>query len=192
MERDGEAELELSEPFNGFSFGELVGIAVVSAVLFGVGLLVTESVGELGLDVDFKPFFVPYLLVAAVPFGLRTVSISLGAALGEGVLDVLEGYELDDPLGFVGYVVGFTVFGLVLHRTNLDASSSRVQLGAAMLAAFVQALFEGLAFYLFENPAALGAAVSVLGNTLTHGVVLGWLPFLVLARYLEDRLAIAT
>jgi len=155
----------------------LIGVGCLSALLFAAGLLLTEAPGELALDVDLKPFFLPYLLIAAMRYGLPTLSVGLGAAMGEGVLDIVEGYELDDPIGFIGYVVGFTLFGWYLHRVADDPTARRTQVTAAVLGALAQAAFEGLAFVMFATDAhILDAVVSVLGNTLTHGVVLGAIP----------------
>jgi hypothetical protein len=157
--------------------------------LFAAGLLLTEAPGELALDVDLKPFFVPYLLIAAMRYGLPTLSVGLGAAMGEGVLDIVEGYELDDPIGFIGYVVGFTLFGWYLHRVADDPTARRAQVTAAVLGALVQAAFEGLAFVLFATDAhTLDAVASVLGNTLTHGVVLGAIPLVRLYPWLAPSL----
>lgn len=157
----------------------LVGLA--SAVLFGLGLLLTESVGEVGTDVDLKPFVIPYLLIALFRFGTPTLSIGLGAAIGEGLLDVVEGYELDDPIGFIGYVVGFMAFGWYLSEIATEPTSARSLTVAALLGAFVQATFEGLAFFVFTSTAGVDQAVlSVVGNTVTHGLLLGALPLVLL------------
>ena len=86
---------------------KILAYGIASSILFGIGLLITEFlIGEVALDVDLKPFFIPYILIAINRFGLSTMSIGLGAAIGEGVLDVFEGYELDDPIGFLGYFLG--------------------------------------------------------------------------------------
>lgn len=167
----------------------LAGVGCLSALLFAAGLLLTEAPGELALDVDLKPFFVPYLLIAAMRYGLPTLSVGLGAAMGEGVLDIVEGYELDDPIGFIGYVVGFTLFGWYLHRVADDPTARRAQVTAAVLGALAQAAFEGLAFVLFATDAhTLDAVASVLGNTLTHGVVLGAIPLVWLYPWLASSL----
>ena len=95
-------------------------LGVASAVLFITGLLVSESFGEFALDIDLKPFFLPYLLIALSRYGIPTLSVSLGGAIGEGILDVFEDYELDDPIGFLGYVLGFTAFGWYLRSVADD------------------------------------------------------------------------
>ncbi|MFB6122099.1 MAG: hypothetical protein ABEJ78_01390 [Haloferacaceae archaeon] len=166
----------------------VLGLAVGSAVLFALGLELTEFFGEFALDVDFKPFFIPYLLISFVRFRISTLAIGTGAALGEGALDVSEGYELEDPLGFVGYVIGFMAFGWYLRDVADDPASGRAQTIAATLGAFVQATSEGLAFFLFETEAGLlDGVTSVLGNTVTHGLVLGAVPLVVLYSYLHGR-----
>jgi hypothetical protein len=116
---------------------------LVSTLTFMAGLLLTEAPGEMALVVDLKPFFIPYLLIAAARYGLPTYSIGISAAVGEGILDIFEGYELDDPLGFLGYVAGFIVFGWFLNRHADDPSEVTHLTTAAILGALVQAFFEG-------------------------------------------------
>jgi len=157
----------------------LLGLA--GAVLFGAGLLLTEAVGELAVDVDFKPFFVTYLFLSVVRFGIPTLIVGLGGALAEGVIDVFEGYELDDPIGFLGYMIGFTAFGWYLAERADDPASPRALTVGALLGAAVQALFEGIAFLIFESSAHLfDASVSVIGNTISHGLLLGAIPLVLL------------
>ena len=170
-------------------FRYAIALLVGSAVLFACGVAITETVPEVGVDIDLKPFFIPYLLIGAVSFGVPTVSIALGGALGEGFLDVFEGYELDDPFGFLGYVFGFYVFGWYLHDVASDPTSRRTLTIAALLGAFVQAVFEGLAFVIFQPDVMPESAIlSVLGNTVTHGLLLGAVPLLVLYPALNERL----
>lgn len=166
----------------------IVGLALSSAVLFAVGLEVTEAAGEFALDIDLKPFFVPYLLITFVRFRVSILAVGTGAAIGEGVLDMFEGYELEDPMGFIGYFFGFATFGWYLTRVADDPTAARSQTVAAVLGAFVQAVFEGTAFLVFESEAGTAdAAASVLGNTVTHGIVLGAVPLLVLYPYVQER-----
>ncbi|WP_435064069.1 hypothetical protein [Halobaculum sp. EA56] len=167
--------------------GRVLLYAVVSAVLFVVGLLPAESVGELGVDVDLKPFVLPYLVIATARFDERTLAASAGAAVGEGTLDLLEGFELDDPFGFVGYLVGFLVFGWVLQEVAPDADDRRWQVAACVCGALAQAVFEGTAFYLLSGATVTEAAISVAGNTVTHGLLLGAIPFLMLAPVVRGR-----
>ncbi|MFB6308087.1 MAG: hypothetical protein ABEH35_02045 [Haloarculaceae archaeon] len=166
---------------------------IASAFLFGIGCLASESIGELVLDVDLKPFFLPYLLITLPRYGIPTLTTGLGAAIGEGALDVFEGYELDDPIGFLGYVIGFTAFGWYLSEVADDPTSARSLTVAAAFGAFVQALFEGFAFLVFEASSGPTAAViSVLGNTVTHGVVLGAVPLVALYSHVHERWPSAT
>jgi hypothetical protein len=150
------------------------------ATLFAAGLLVTEGLGEVALDVDFKPFVIPYLLLTVFPYGMSTLAVGTGAAVGEGLLDVVEGYEFDDPFGFVGYVAGFAAFGWVVHRVAPDPTDRRWQLAAALVGALVQGLFEVAGFALLADPTAVEVAVSAAGNALTHGVLVGGLPLVAL------------
>ena len=168
----------------------LVRLMLTSAVVFALALVVTESFGEVAVDVDLKPFFLPYLMLATVRYGLPALSIGLGAALGEGVLDIFEGYELDDPIGFIGYVVGFMAFSWYLREVVSDPTRTRSQVVAAILGGFVQAVFEGAAFLAFAPAAGVEqAVVSVLGNTVTHGLLLGAIPLVALLSALRPRLA---
>lgn len=172
---------------------QLLAIGVASGVFFAGGLLITEAAGEVAVDIDLKPFVIPYLLIATNRFGLATLSAGLGAALGEGALDVVEGYELDDPVGFLGYLLGFTVFGWYLHEIAGDPTQFRSLAIAATLGGFVQAAVEATAFLIFAPGAGPGvAAISALGNTVTHGLVLGAIPLVLLVRAvpkLRDRIA---
>jgi len=163
----------------------LVGVA--AGVSFLLGTWATELVGEFGSDVDMKPFFIPYLLLAVFPFGRLIWATSVGSAVGEGVLDLFEGYELDEPFGFVGYIIGFLVFAWLLHEVAPQPADRRWQIGAALAGALVQATFEGLAFLLIEDLPFSTALVSVLGNTVTHGLLLGALPLIVLYPVVLDR-----
>ncbi|RRJ29499.1 hypothetical protein [Halocatena pleomorpha] len=152
---------------------KLIVIAGITAVLFVGGLLITERFGEYFVDVDFKPFFIVYVVLALVPWGRPTVAIGVGAALGEGFLDLIEGYEFDDPFGFVGYLVGFTVAGWFFRN---DPTNRFKLATGAIVGAFVQASFEASAFVLIEREAMEAAFVSLIGNTITHGIILGIIP----------------
>jgi hypothetical protein len=163
---------------------KLIVIAGITAVLFAGGLLITERFGEYFVDVDFKPFFVVYVLLALLPWGRPSVSIGFGAALGEGFLDLIEGYEFDDPFGFVGYVVGFTIAGWIFR----EEANNYVKLTVgAILGAFIQALFEGVALVLIEGEALEAAIISVIGNTITHGILLGIIPLIPCVEALYGR-----
>lgn len=156
-----------------------------SAALFFFGLLVTEMFGEIPPDVDFKPFFIPLVLLASLPWRYRW-AVALGAAIGEGVGDLLEGYELaDDPMGFIGYVLGFVVAAQILR----DRPHQRSRLVAAGLAAaFINAVPEAIGFYL-EGVEPWAAVLSALGNTFSHGVLLGAIPLVLLAPIARRTLA---
>lgn len=164
-------------------------IAGISAVLFVGGLLLTEFAGvpEFFGDTDFKPFFLAYLLAALLPYGAATLSVGFGMALGEGILDVVEGYAADDPFGFVGYVVGLWAFAYVLHE--LGDPDNRLHMSvAAIVGAFVQIAIEGVAYLLIDGETLAFYAINVFGNTVTHGVVLGFVPLLFVYPLLHGRL----
>jgi hypothetical protein len=63
---------------------KLIVIAGLTGVLFFFGLLITERIPEIPVDIDFKPFFIPFLLVALLPVGAPAWAVGFGAALGEG------------------------------------------------------------------------------------------------------------
>lgn len=172
----------------------LIVIAGLTAVLFAGGLTLTEF-AELGLDIDFKPFFVVYAVIVFVPWGTPTVAAALGATLAEGTLDIVEGAAADDPFGWVGYFLGFTAAGWIFGDDT--STTSKLALGA-VVGAFVQYAVEGL--YLFAIGAEPGTlfgtefsgalviyAVSVIGNTVTHGVILGAIPLIPTVQSLKGR-----
>jgi hypothetical protein len=166
----------------------VVTLFVVASVAFFLASAVTEQVPEFATDVDLKAFFLIYLLVALVPYGLATLSAGIGMAVGEGAYDIIEGYELDDPFGFVGYVLGIVTFGWVLHVAG-DPTDRRWQVAAAVAGAGVQATFEGVAFLVLSDAGVPVALFSVLGNTVTHGLVLGAVPLVLLLPLVGDSLA---
>jgi hypothetical protein len=162
------------------SIRRLLLFGIAAGGLFAAGLIFTEGMGEVGLDVDFKPFFLPYFVIATADFDERALSASVGAGLGEGLLDIVEGYEADDPFGFLGYVVGFLVFGWLLREVAPDDTDGRWQALACLAGAATQACFEGAAFYVLSDVGVTRATLSVLGNTVTHGLLLGAIPFVLL------------
>jgi hypothetical protein len=152
---------------------QLMVIAGLSAVLFFFGLMALEPIPEIPVDIDQKPFFIPLMLAALRPLGRPAVAVGIGAALGEGMGDLLEGYELDDPFGFVGYVIAFTLAAYIIGNRPLR----KVRLvGAAVLAGSLQAMFGAATFLILGQEAFSVAAWSWFGNTLTHGLLGGAIP----------------
>lgn len=168
-----------------FDFTTLITLAGMTAVLFVGGLGITEAVGEIPPDIDFKPFFIIYALMYFVPWGTPTVAVAIGGGLGEAIGDVIEGYEVDDPFGLVGYIIGFTVAGYLLKDTDAD-DYIRLSL-AAVIGALVQILIEALGVLIISGDAASVYATIVAGNTLTHGVLLGLLPLIPTVAALDGR-----
>ena len=168
---------------------KLTVIAVLCSVIFFLALTLLEAIPEIPVDIDFKPFFIPLTFVALLPRGRPTVAAALGAALGEGLRDLLEGYEIDDPIGFVGYVVAFTVAGYVMRSAATSKGRlARVRLaGAALLAGAVQAAVEAASFLFFGEVGTLVALWSSAGNTLTHGLLMGALPLVLILPQLRGR-----
>jgi energy-coupling factor transport system ATP-binding protein len=154
---------------------QLLAIAGLSAVLFFLGLAPLEAVPEIPVDIDQKPFFIPLTLVALLPLGRSTLAVAAGAALGEAIRDLLEGYEIDDPLGAVGYVAAFLVGGYLIG----NHPRSRVRLViAGIVAGSLQAVFEASTFVLLSDKGIDIATWAWAGNTVTHGLIGGALPLL--------------
>lgn len=147
--------------------GKLVVIVALTGVLFYFGLLILERIPEIPVDIDQKPFFIPLLFVALLPLGAPSWAAAVGAALGEAFGDILEGYEPDDPIGFLGYIIGFAAAAYII--ANHPRSWVRLAI-AALVAAFLQAVIEASSFLIFGEE-SLGVTVqSALGNTLFHGL----------------------
>jgi hypothetical protein len=164
---------------------KLIVVAVLCSVFFFLALTLLEAIPEIPVDIDFKPFFIPLAFVALVPLGKPTVAVGLGASLGEFLRDMLEGYEIDDPLGAVGYAVAFVLAGYIIHSRPL----SKVRLSiAAVLAGFLQALFEAAAFLLFGEETLRIAIWSAAGNTVTHGLIMGAIPLVFIVPQLHGRI----
>lgn len=165
-------------------FTSLIVIAGITAVVFAGGLSLFGWY-EIPPDIDFKPFFVVYAVIMLVPWGTPTLASAVGATAAEGILDLVEGYEPDEPFGWAGFILGFTLFGWLTK----DADHSdwlRVSV-AATVAAFLQMAVEGLAFLVIENEAIGFYAYVVSANTLTHGVVMGALLLIPTLNALEGR-----
>ena len=87
--------------------------------------------------------------------------------------DLLEGYEIDDPIGAVGYVIGFFIAGYIVGNHPLN--KIRVAIAAAA-AGFIHAAIEATAFILFSQETVYIAFWSAIGNTITDGIILGAIP----------------
>jgi hypothetical protein len=164
---------------------KLVVIAVICAVLFFLALTLLEAIPEIPVDIDFKPFFIPLAFVALLPVGAPTFAVPLGATLGELLRDMLEGYEIDDPIGTIGYVVGFVLAGYIIG--NRPLSKARL-ITAAVGSGFAQAVIEASSFLLFSKETVEIAVWSAMANTITHGVVMGAVPLLFLVPRLHGRI----
>lgn len=160
-------------------------VAALVAVLFFFGLMIFERIPEIPVDIDFKPFFIPFLFLALLPRGLPTVAIPLGAAVGEAIGDIIEGYEVDDPFGFAGYFLGFAVAGYLMSGKPLNWLRVGV---ACLVGSLVQAILEATAFLVFGEEGLWITLYSTLGNTITHGIVLGALVTIPLAYALHGRI----
>jgi hypothetical protein len=152
---------------------KLTVLAVISAVTFFLALTLFEAIPEIPVDIDFKPFFIPMSFVALVPKGWPLFAVSLGAMLGEFLRDLLEGYEIDDPIGAIGYVVGFMAAGYIIGNHPLN--KIRVAI-AAGLAGFLHAAIEATAFLIFDEETVYVAIWAAIGNTITDGIILGAIP----------------
>lgn len=160
-------------------------VVVLCTTTFFLALTLLEAVPEIPVDIDAKPFFIPVALAALVPLGRPVLAVAVGAMAGEFLRDVLEGFEIDDTIGALGYVVGFTLAGYVVGQRPL----SRVRLSAAvLLAAAVHAVIEASALVLFDSELLTVAVWSAIGNTIGDGVLLGVFPLLGLMPLLYGRI----
>lgn len=164
---------------------QLTVITGLSAVLFFIMLLPIDAIPEIPVDIDQKPFFVPLTLVALLPSGRPSLAVAFGAALGEGLRDILEGYEFDDGFGFVGYTVAFLVAGLIIGARPWSRPRLVV---AALVCGFVQAAFEGASFALLGDEGVGVAVESTLGNTITHGIIGGAVPLVFVVPHFAGKI----
>jgi hypothetical protein len=117
--------------------------------------------------------------------GAPTLAVALGAALGELLRDMLEGYEIDDPIGTIGYVVGFVLAGYVVG--NRPFGKTRL-IAAGAVSGLVHAVIEASSFLLFSKE-TMGIAIwSAVGNTITDGIIMGAIPLLFLVPRLHGRI----
>ncbi|MFB6254013.1 MAG: hypothetical protein ABEI06_05340 [Halobacteriaceae archaeon] len=166
-----------------YDFTTLILLAGITAVLFAGGLALTEFT-EIPPDIDFKPFFIVYAIIVLVPWGTPTLAVAFGAAGAEGILDLIEGAAADDPFGWVGYLIGFTLFGWLIK----DDTSNYLKISiAAVLAAFVQIFIEALNVIIISNKAISIFATIVIANTITHGVIMGAILLIPTLEALEGR-----
>ncbi|MEO1657568.1 MAG: hypothetical protein AAFR65_07590 [Pseudomonadota bacterium] len=161
-------------------------VLVTTAVLFFLALLPFELIPEIPVDIDAKPFFVPFVLCALLPSRRVGLSIGLGAALGEGLRDLMEGYELDDPIGFVGYILGFWLASAIF---SLAPRNRLILVVGSVLGAGIQAVIEASSFLLFGSEGLPVALWSAAGNTISHGVIWGAIPLLIILPRLDGRVA---
>lgn len=162
----------------------LVVIAGLTAVLFAGSLAIGEGLGEIPPDIDWKAFFVVYTVIVFVPWGTPTIAAAVGATLAEGILDLFEGMAPDEPFGWVGYVVGFTVAGYFMR----DPSNKVKLVIGAILGAFVQFAIEGLGLVLVAGDAWSVYLTALAGNTITHGIILGAIPLIPTVAALRGRM----
>lgn len=176
---------ESSPPGGQVTAPKLMVVAALVAVLFFFGLMIFERIPEIPVDVDFKPFFIPFLFLALLPRGAPAFAVAIGAAVGEAIGDIIEGYEVDDPFGFAAYIIGFAVAGYLIGGKPMN--KMKVIVGC-LIGALVQAVIEASAFIVFDEEGLGVAALSALGNTGTHGIVLGSLVTIPLIYALHGRI----
>ncbi|MFB6156617.1 MAG: hypothetical protein ABEJ34_02090 [Haloferacaceae archaeon] len=163
---------------------DLVVIAGLTAVLFAGALAIGEGLGEIPPDIDWKAFFVVYTVIVFVPWGTPTIAAAVGATLAEGILDFFEGLEPDEPFGWAGYVVGFTIAGYFMK----DPSDTVKLAIGAVLGALIQFGIEGLSLVVVSGDAASVYLTALAGNTVTHGIVLGAIPLIPVVSALQGRM----
>lgn len=165
----------------------LTAVLGVTAVLFFVSLLPFELLPEIPVDIDAKPFFVPLALCALLPAGRVGLSIGLGVALGEGIRDLMEGYELDDPIGFLGYVLGFWAASAIF---SISPRNKFVLIAGSIVCAAIQGAIEASSFLIFGEEGLPVALWSAFGNTISHGIVWGAVPLLIFLPRLRGHIAV--
>ncbi|MFB6227620.1 MAG: hypothetical protein ABEH88_03395 [Halobacteriales archaeon] len=163
---------------------DLVVIAGLTAVLFAGALAIGEGLGEIPPDIDWKAFFVVYTVIVFVPWGTPTIAAAVGATIAEGILDFFEGIEPDEPFGWTGYIVGFTIVGWFMKDP-----SNKVKLAiGAVLGGFIQFAIEGLSLVVVSGDAISVYATALAGNTVTHGIILGAIPLIPVVGALRGRM----
>ncbi|MFB6308658.1 MAG: hypothetical protein ABEH35_04940 [Haloarculaceae archaeon] len=163
---------------------DLVVIAGLTAVLFAGALAIGEGLGEIPPDIDWKAFFVVYTVIVFVPWGTPTIAAAVGATIAEGILDFFEGIEPDEPFGWTGYIVGFTVAGYFMKEPS---NTAKLAIGA-VLGAFIQFGIEGLSLLVISGDAFSVYATALAGNTVTHGIILGAIPLIPVVSALKGRM----
>ncbi|MFB6173731.1 MAG: hypothetical protein ABEI39_03735 [Halobacteriales archaeon] len=163
---------------------DLVVIAGLTAVLFAGALAIGEGLGEIPPDIDWKAFFVVYTVIVFVPWGTPTIAAAVGATLAEGILDFFEGLEPDEPFGWAGYIVGFTVAGLFMQ----DPDNKTLLAIGAVLGGAIQFFVEGLSLVLISGDALSVYLTALAGNTVTHGIILGAIPLIPVVSALQGRM----
>lgn len=159
------------------SSARFTAILTVTAVSFFLLLLPFELISEIPVDIDAKPFFAPLAICALLPNGRVGLAVALGVALGEGLRDLKEGYELDDPIGFFGYIAGFWVASEIFNAAPFKRWALIV---GSIACAAVQAGLEASSFLLFGQEGLTVALYSAIGNTISHGIIFGAIPLLFL------------
>lgn len=164
---------------------KLVVIAVLCSVIFFIALTLFEAIPEIPVDIDFKPFFIPLAFTALIPRKFwPLLAVSLGAMLGEFLRDLLEGYEIDDPIGAIGYVVAFVISGYIVGSNPLNKIRLAI---AAVMAGFVHAVIEATSFIIFSAETIPVAIWSAIGNTITDGLIMGAIPLILIMPHLYGR-----
>ncbi|MDZ7746958.1 MAG: hypothetical protein U5K28_10795 [Halobacteriales archaeon] len=88
-----------------------------------------------------------YTVIVFVPWGTPTIAAAVGATMAEGILDFFEGLEPDEPFGWAGYIVGFTIAGYFMKDP-----SNKVKLAiGAVLGGFIQFAIEGLNLFVVSR-----------------------------------------
>jgi len=159
---------------------------VLTFVVFFVVLYFFELIPEIGLDIDFKPFFIPITLLVLFPRSSHAWAIGLAVAGSELLGDFFEpgGVEPDDPIGFFGYLVGALAAGAVMQ--GRWQSPLWIVLGG-LTYALVNGMMEA-AVWLALGEFGTDALQSLLGNMVTHGIIAGGIVAIPLARLLKPYL----
>lgn len=163
---------------------KLTVIAVICSVIFFLALTLFEAVPEIPVDIDLKPFFIPLAFTSLVPRGKPVAAVAFGAMLGEFLRDLLEGYEIDDPIGAIGYVVAFIIAGYIVGNNPLNKVRLFV---AAVTSGLVHAVIEATSFLIFSTETWSVALWAAIGNTIADGLIGGAIPLILIMPHLYGR-----
>ena len=169
------------------SLTKFIVVTVITAAVYIVGIFFADGfTPEIPVDIDFKSFFIPFTLLALLPVRLMALAIGIGSALGETLYDLtLEGLGPGDPISIIGFIVGFYIAGLIFG--NEQPAYVRLVIGAIVGSA-IQWSVEGLGLLIIADETFGIYLRGIIGNTITHGIIMGAIPLVILVPLLHGRI----